>query len=252
MRPLFRNIRRQLANENKFIKYSRYAIGEIVLVVIGILIALQINNWNEERKKRISELTYLESIKTDLQLNLRSLDTFISTRKESIRSANIILEYFEQTKPMDYNDFNYHSLIVMIWFPFEQNDNTYQELMNSGKLSIISNKVIKNKLQNMKSSFKKISFVENEMQQDFESYLYDPFFSNADMNTAMKNFDAQIINASNFTELDSSQINELLKNQKYKNGFALSSYNSDLLITEYSHMVTTTNQLILLINEELN
>jgi hypothetical protein len=46
----FRKTRKKLADDNQFLKYSRYAIGEIVLVVVGILIALQINNWNEERK----------------------------------------------------------------------------------------------------------------------------------------------------------------------------------------------------------
>ena len=46
----FRKIRRKLADQNKFIQYSRYAIGEIVLVMVGILLALQVNNWNEGRK----------------------------------------------------------------------------------------------------------------------------------------------------------------------------------------------------------
>jgi len=50
MIPFFRKIRKKMADDNQFFKYSRYAIGEIVLVVIGILIALQINTWNEERK----------------------------------------------------------------------------------------------------------------------------------------------------------------------------------------------------------
>jgi len=49
----FRRIRKRLAEDNKPLKYLRYAIGEIVLVVIGILIALQINNWNERRKDKI-------------------------------------------------------------------------------------------------------------------------------------------------------------------------------------------------------
>ncbi|MBN2615621.1 MAG: hypothetical protein JXR71_07985 [Bacteroidales bacterium] len=52
---LFKNIRRKLAAENQLTKYLRYAIGEILLVVIGILIALQVNNWNEHRKKMIFE-----------------------------------------------------------------------------------------------------------------------------------------------------------------------------------------------------
>ena len=53
MIPFFRKIRKKLADDNKPLKYARYAIGEIVLVVIGILIALQVNNYNEKRKKRI-------------------------------------------------------------------------------------------------------------------------------------------------------------------------------------------------------
>ena len=58
MIPFFRKIRKKLADDNKPIKYLRYAIGEIVLVVIGILIALQINNWNNNRiaKKQLKEL----------------------------------------------------------------------------------------------------------------------------------------------------------------------------------------------------
>ena len=51
MLRFFRNIRKELAAENKVMAYLRYAIGEIILVAIGILIALQINNWNERRKK---------------------------------------------------------------------------------------------------------------------------------------------------------------------------------------------------------
>ena len=47
----FRKIRRKLADDNKPIKYMRYAVGEIVLVMVGILLALQVNNWNEERKQ---------------------------------------------------------------------------------------------------------------------------------------------------------------------------------------------------------
>ncbi len=51
MIKFFRNIRQKSINENKTIKYLKYAIGEIILVVIGILIALQVNNWNEQRKE---------------------------------------------------------------------------------------------------------------------------------------------------------------------------------------------------------
>ena len=68
MPRFFNRIRKQLAKDNKFFQYSRYAIGEILLVVIGILIALQINNWNEKRKDRNLYLNYLVRLKSDFEV----------------------------------------------------------------------------------------------------------------------------------------------------------------------------------------
>jgi hypothetical protein len=237
--------------ENNSTKYFKYAIGEIVLVVIGILIALQINNWNEARKTKITEHTYLENIKTDLNLNLASLNTFISDRKKSIMASDSILEFFNSTKPLDLDAFNRYCLDVMVWYPFEQHDNTYKELMNSGNLSIISNKGIKDRIQNMQTSFKRVTFIENEMQQDFESYLYDPYFNTIDLETSIKNADAQMAKKVPTVQMDIEQVTVLLNNQLFKNGFVLSAYNSGLLITEYSNIMETTNQLIELIDKEL-
>ncbi|SRX74462.1 DUF6090 family protein [Aequorivita antarctica] len=62
MIKLFRNIHKNLLNEGKTSKYLKYAIGEIILVVIGILIALSINNWNELQKDSIEEKAILESL----------------------------------------------------------------------------------------------------------------------------------------------------------------------------------------------
>ena len=74
MIKFFRRIRQQLLTENKFSKYLIYAIGEIILVVIGILIALQINNWNENRKNRIAEADYYCRILEDLESNEKLID----------------------------------------------------------------------------------------------------------------------------------------------------------------------------------
>ena len=66
MIPFFRRIRKKLADDNQLFKYSRYAIGEIVLVVLGILIALQVNNWNQNKNLRKTEIKLLQELKKDL------------------------------------------------------------------------------------------------------------------------------------------------------------------------------------------
>lgn len=73
MLRLLRNIRKQLLNEGKTSKYFRYAIGEILLVMIGILLALQVNNWNEARKQKMADLEFLENLKTELELDTTNL-----------------------------------------------------------------------------------------------------------------------------------------------------------------------------------
>ena len=253
MFPFFRKVRRQHADDNQFMKYSRYAIGEIVLVVIGILIALQINNWNEDLKTRKREQVYLENIKTDLLLNIDELNSFIEARESCIRSCNKLLDFYNETTPLDLNEFNFHSLNVMIWFPFKQHDNTYQELLNSGNLAIISDKVIRNGLQNMQVGYKNIAFVEGEMQQDYESYLYDVYFSIADLDRNIKNYEAQLSGNAvpKSVELSAQDAELLLKNKKFKNGIVLSKYNSDLLMTEYQQMISSIKDMIERIDEKI-
>ena len=91
----FRKIRKELANENQFVKYSRYAVGEIVLVVIGILIALSINNWNEDRKARKLEKFLLENLAENLEQNCEKLQNRISYISANRNYGEIILSAIE-------------------------------------------------------------------------------------------------------------------------------------------------------------
>jgi hypothetical protein len=227
-------------------KYAFYAVGEIFLVVIGILIALQINNWSTENKTRKKELVYLENIKQDLKLNLDALNEFITVRSETARSADWLLDHFEGKPIDDMDKFVYHNFNVMIWFPFIQHSNTYNELVNSGNFAIISNKEIKNELQDMQTSFSTIAFVEGEMQQDYERYLYDVFFNLVDLNTSFKNFDNQMAGGpvDPDLELDRKEADALLRSNLYKSGLVLAKYNSNLLVEEYQNMIDRTNTLI--------
>lgn len=81
MIKFFRKIRQNLLMENKTSTYFTYAIGEIVLVVIGILIALQINNWNESRKAKENEIVLLTKLKEENLLNINSIEDQLEFRK---------------------------------------------------------------------------------------------------------------------------------------------------------------------------
>lgn len=76
MLRFFRTFRQRLLAENRFSKYLLYAIGEILLVVFGILIALEVNNWNQQRQERAEEIEVLKSVQKDLALTIEEFHFF--------------------------------------------------------------------------------------------------------------------------------------------------------------------------------
>jgi hypothetical protein len=83
----FRIIRKKLIEQDNVRKYLLYAIGEVLLVVIGILIALQINNWNEDKQAKIRMLTNIISIQDDIQVEIQILGNVIQTLHSQVESA---------------------------------------------------------------------------------------------------------------------------------------------------------------------
>ena len=99
MLKFFRKIRQELLSENHFSKYLLYAAGEILLVVIGILIALQINNWNEDRLSRGREVKLLKELNLNLFENIERLKKDIEMEYTYFNSAKIIVHHLDQKLP---------------------------------------------------------------------------------------------------------------------------------------------------------
>ncbi|WP_297691594.1 DUF6090 family protein [uncultured Eudoraea sp.] len=99
MIKFFRRIRQQLLTENKFSKYLLYAIGEILLVVIGILIALQVNNWNNESADRDKEINILTEIKRNLEVNMIQFSAEIASQDSIIQNIDIIMGQIKNNIP---------------------------------------------------------------------------------------------------------------------------------------------------------
>ncbi|WP_229796826.1 DUF6090 family protein [Algibacter mikhailovii] len=127
--------------ENKTGKYFKYAIGEIVLVVIGILIALQINNWNENRKSSATELLLLEELDKSLENNKDILSSRIEKFKLIEKEAELLIEHIDAKK--EYNDSlaSYFSLPLRN-FSFRLSYASFENLKSQG-FETISNESLR-------------------------------------------------------------------------------------------------------------
>ena len=146
---LFRNVRQQLASENKVMAYLRYAIGEIILVVIGILIALQVNNWNSVRIEKNKEFVYLNNINRDLNEQIKSIVVQMNYEMKMSQKARSIIKYYKEHHKFKV-DSSFTSAIGNLTSrrTFVKINPTYTELLSSGNVDIISDNKFKGNLIN--------------------------------------------------------------------------------------------------------
>ena len=136
MIKFFRKIRYDLMNQNKTTKYFKYAIGEIILVVIGILIALQINNWNENRKDIAKEQQILLSLQEEFKQNIKELEFDHQINLGSINAIKTLLNFDENT---DFETRTIDSLIGQAYnfATFDARLGVINDLSSSGNLELI-------------------------------------------------------------------------------------------------------------------
>ncbi|MGK0413280.1 MAG: hypothetical protein ACJA1B_001483 [Polaribacter sp.] len=175
MIKLFRNIRKNLIVEGKNTKYFKYAIGEIVLVVIGILIALSINNWNESKKDRVQEIMHLKNIKKDILLdtvdiafNMKSYKLFKSSQKKMLNYL-----HSKDLKPKENIAYEYALGIPLILVLHESSFNNLKD----NNINLISNQELKNQISNHYDNIATIMLrVENDLEA-YKTYTFlKPYF----------------------------------------------------------------------------
>ncbi len=253
MIKFFRKIRQSMIRENKVFKYVLYAVGEIVLVVIGILIALQININNEANKKRATELNYLKNIKTDLNLSISDLDEIIATRKNQIASARTILSHHNGVPISNFVEFNMQCVSIYAWEKYVLSDNTFQELLNSGNLALISNGSVKNLLLSLDAKYKAMKNGEEHFRYDTENLLYKAVYEKLDMDPTVQNFMYQVTNreVGENVPLSIKNFEKVLSSLEHKNGMTMAALEFGRMVTYFEEMKTIANDLIKEIDSEL-
>jgi len=176
MAKLFNNIRKKLVAEKPSVSrtsnYLKYAFGEIVLVMVGILLALQVNNWNEIKQENSITQKYYNGFVTDLEKDRTQLDNLIAVRKKQSISANAILNMIE-TNEYDLDTFYGHYYFLFPFYRFVPNSNTLEEVLNSSHLRFITDETIKNRLLDLRATYKSIKLSEEHVYGDRSAYLYN-------------------------------------------------------------------------------
>ena len=136
-----------MADDNRPLQYARYAIGEIVLVVIGILIALQINTWNQDRIEKRKEQSVLRSLHKTFSANLENLNFVMILSQRSFDSSKQLLTLIEPNAA-GYSTTYIDSLVgeMINYSTYDPSTGAVDNIINSGKLNIIQNEVLKSNI----------------------------------------------------------------------------------------------------------
>lgn len=207
----FRRIRKKLADDNQFLKYSRYAIGEIVLVMVGILLALQVNNWNENRKAKNRAIEYHNRLLEDLDRTLETGTRINDIANKVINAINQSVYLLEQKKELSEKD---RELVdyTFIWasrFNYQFSElSTYKEMQSNGDLRLIYNVELRDQLVNFQDYLVSVDAIFNRLGAAIvnnQAFLDKYLRSHVDPETLI------ITNRYNFLDManDEEFINEL-------------------------------------------
>jgi len=176
MIKFFRRIRQKILTDNKFSKYLIYAIGEIVLVMIGILLALQINNWNEERKLNIKQSIYLSGLKTDFKHSKNALERVINKTERVAKTIDTFLILIKKNgNALTQFQIDYLSRTSNGFTVFMPSEGVINDIIGSGKLDMIKNNGLRNKIASWEADLRMIR--ENETLSKLVSSDYNEHIS---------------------------------------------------------------------------
>ena len=250
MIKFFRKIRQKLVSESKFSKYLIYVIGEIILVVIGILIALQVNNWNENRKNNKVEENYLISLKDEFEFNKQNLSTTVNLNN---RNANFGLQILKHTGPLEpeINNKTFDSLLVnTIGYEveFRPRNEIINELISSGKIALINNSRLRTELSSWAEALQRIRTQESEVSK-YRFQLLELTMKEINLRDAITNSTGGIfgITESKFEKKN----NQLLTSQEFESILTSFSGSSKFADQRFGVIDKKIDSILILIKQEI-
>jgi hypothetical protein len=188
MSSAFIKAKHNLILNRKYREYISIALGEMVLIVLGILLALQIDNWNQSRQERKIIDGYLTKINKELQTDIQNIEALLESRKQALVYTDSVLTYFRRGHISDAEIFEKGHYSLFIETQFYPNKSAYESLKNSGYMKDLKNMEFIEQLNQYYQLIENISFVEgkfNNITQPVEISLaekgfYNEYWNNTD------------------------------------------------------------------------
>lgn len=173
MIKIFRRTRQRLLTQNSFTRYLIYAVGEIVLVVIGILIALQINNWNEESKVNKSIDKHLDILQSNLQEDQTQLRQLQQTMTDNVHYADSLMLQMKTLIPVDIRTTKYLGKLLLE-YQFRPNKNAIETISQSNEIPFLEPRlqtVILNYYAQIESAKERENISNTQIQSKYEVFI---------------------------------------------------------------------------------
>jgi hypothetical protein len=255
----FRKIRKKLADDNKLLKYAGYAIGEIVLVMIGILLALQVNNWKEAKKDLKEEITILKNIKKDVIADTLDVTFNIKYHKVFLESEKKLNAYIHGNENIMESQIDFINSLGSPLFSI-LHQASFTNLQNND-LGIITNNELKQEISRHYDFFVRVILtLENEMRE-YEAYpsklpYYLKYFNTDDSISILSN---EELNSNNYynpnferTALKLIDSKGLKNDNAFKIVLTESIFFRQTKIQFYEDFLNRTKNIIQKIDNELN
>jgi len=206
--------------ENKTGKYFKYAIGEIILVVIGILIALSINNWNEQRKDNLTEKELLRGLLIDFSETKSRLKETINLQNTSFSYGKRLLFLYDSKGLLVKKDSiaAFVGFGALSWWRAEPVNGTYDAMVSTGNIGLLKNKELRRDLAKFDAELKN-GFEDHEYSMDLLNELtleQSAYAFNFLYDQTRRDLGLLVINDSVETEKNiTSSINALKNNKRF-------------------------------------
>ncbi|TAI47357.1 DUF6090 family protein [Flagellimonas allohymeniacidonis] len=212
MIKFFRRIRQQLLAEGKFSNYLLYAVGEIILVVIGILIALQINDYSEVQKERKKEMILLSNLSKEVELDILQIENNTKISMERLGRLDSLVGLLSAPNSIDKSSFVLQSFEFVMDQYFKSNSGIFDEAVSSGKMSYVQNDSLRQKIFNYYRNAKE-TYTDGTTRQITDEFITPLLVENIYLN--LEGFSMLGINLDKISNLRALDLGQLSQNRDF-------------------------------------